>query len=172
MPLLTVDLPNKKDDQIAVHSVIDDLNRMAGNTATQPAAHAAAKNITTQPDNGTPVIQPIRIAEVIKPNDQVSIVRDGDDRITLVITSPSGDGGAIIERSGDTWPAMLQAGLLAAPNQPLKGQINFTAFELPGGDRRISLKTALAKSPSTFETNIPAFVRSPRILIQWTAVPQ
>ena len=167
MPLLTVDLPNKKNEEPTVHSLIDDINSFTGNSSTQPATRPGARIATVRPEDALPVPPPMRVVEVIKPTDEVTITH-ADDRVILVVTSPGGDGAAILERTGENWPAQVQIDLLTSADRPLKGDVSLNVFELPGGDQRIPIKTTPAKALATYQVAIPAFVRGPRILIQWT----
>jgi hypothetical protein len=174
VPLVAVDFANNKDEQPKVTTILDPLRGAQGVTerrepATRPAAVAPA---TTQPQVGvesgaTVNTQQVKVVAQRRTEDGVAIASDAEGNVRLTVTSPSGIGGLTLERINDAWPAVIHVQLQKSGVQPFKALEGFSAAEETETGRRVELKTRTVPAEGRADVNVPGFVRSPRIIIEW-----
>lgn len=177
VPLLTVDFASNKDEKPRVHSVVDDLRSLQGAPAARPTARGAttrpAENASaTQPATGIVIertalvsSQQVRVVAQRRADDRFAIAGDADGNVHLTVTSPSGIGAVTLERTGESWPAVLHVSLQRGAGQPFTRLEGFSAAEVTETGRRVELK--VTKGEGTATVAIPGFVRSPRVVVDW-----
>jgi hypothetical protein len=164
VPLVTVGLPDKKEDPYTVHTILDDLHGENSLTpATQPATRPASAETALTPVSA---IQ-FRVVQQSNPDDQFAISTDNEGNARLLITSAAGTGTVQLQRTNDLWPAIIHVGLQYAYQKTFTQLDNFTAAETPAPDQRVPLKTT-PLSKDRVDIKIPAFSRTPTITLTWT----
>ena len=162
LPLLTVELPNTKEEEPKVRTIADAFVELNQRATTRPAA---ASQPATQPTGDT-----LKIVAQQRPTDVITITRDNEANADMWVLCPTGIGTVTLERTGKNWPAIIRVHLRYDANRPFTMLEGFNAYELPGdggGDRRVTLKTTSDKATATAQIAIPGFSRAPRIAIEW-----
>jgi len=164
VPLLTVDLPNTKNDPFVVHTIADAATTMPSTQpSTQPATQRASE--PTAPTAASK--DDLKVVAQQHPADQFRITRDNEANIDLWVLCPSGIGTVTIERTADTWPATIRLHLRYDTDREFNRLEGFTASELTAAGGKVALKTTSDKNSGRAEVTIPGFAHSQRIQIEW-----
>jgi hypothetical protein len=161
IPLVTVDLPNTKEEKAQVHTIADAL--VANPAKTQPATKPGAATAPAEENAAVP----LKVVQSRRAGDQYRISSDEAGNATLVIDCPSGAGSAVLERTQEEWPTTLVVRLEDSAQKRFTSLEGFTAQELVDDERRLDLKATIHKAEGTAEIRIPGFTRSRRIAIDW-----
>ena len=178
VPLVTVELPNRRNQEPQVHTIMEPLMALAQAGPAAPATQAATRPATqpaTAPASAPaePLVPPtviltdapMRVVPKAKAADTVSATAEGE-KVLVSVVSESGIGSAVLERTGEQWPASISVRFThgARPFTRLEG---FNAAELTEGGARVALRVEVNRDAATATISIPQFVRSTRISIEW-----
>ncbi len=156
-PLLTIDIPNNKNEQPVVHTIADTFTTPRP-AASQPAASQSAP---------AAVNDEIKISAQQRPADQFRLTRDNEANLDLWILCPTGIGTVTLERAADNWPALIRVHLRYDPNKEFSRLEGFSAAELTAAGGKVPLKTTSDKETAQAQVAIPGFSRAARIQIEW-----
>ena len=167
VPLLTVELPNTKNDPYVVHSITDSISSLP--SATQPTTQRAPTTAASPatPEQAATTGGPIKVAAQQRPADQFRMTVDNEGNVDLWVLCPSGIGNVTLERTGDTWPALIRLHLRYDTDREFSRLEGFSASELTAGGGKVALKTTADKLTARAEVAIPGFAHSQRIQIEW-----
>jgi hypothetical protein len=191
VPLLTLDLPNKKNEDPTLHTIADNLPSLTSRPASTQATLPEPSPVPNPgvPSPGIPPTQPtsapasqpaaasepasVKVVAQQRPNDQFRITRDAEGKLDLWILCPTGIGTVTLERTADSWPALIRVHLRYDATREFSRLEGFTASELTAagiggaGGGKVALRTVIDLDTATAQVAIPGFSRSPRIQIEW-----
>ena len=167
IPIVAVDFAGTKDDKPKVTTILDPLHLGAATQpATAPATRPGAAPGTVEFRPITNTMQ-VRVESQRRADDAFGLGTDNEGNVHLAITSPTGIGSVTLERTGESWPAVIHVTLQHAAGKPFTGLEGFSAAEVTEQGRRVDLKSAVQKTEGTADITIPGFVRGPRVIIDW-----
>jgi hypothetical protein len=172
VPLVSVNLANKRDEQPTVHTILDPLNNKPLRTtpaATQASTQAATGPAEADMSKAAPPVPSDEIKIVVqqKATDVIKISRDNEANADVWIISSSGIGSVTLERTGEAWPAEVRVHLRYDADRAFGNLEGFTASELTAAATKVALKTTVDKSAGKAEISIPGFSRAKQIQIEW-----
>jgi hypothetical protein len=171
--IVTVDIPNNRNDPSTVHWV-EPLPPNFGGLSNAPQPALVPETRPAPP----PALakDEIKIAGQQKADDFYSVSRDNAANADLWVTCPSGVGSVTLERNGETWPALLRVHFRYDADRPFQELETIGAVEilLPapsagatgGGGGEMRLKVS-EQSADSAQIAIPGFSRAKRIQINW-----
>jgi hypothetical protein len=157
VPLVVVEPGRTKDEPATVRTILNSNE----NAATQPAAKGELETPPVAP-------APLKVVEQRNSEDRMWLGADAEGIATITITSPSGIGAVVLERTGEMWPPVVHVRLQYASGKSFSNLESFAAAEVLGQDQRVTLKTTVRKEEGGANVSIPSFVRSERIGLAWT----
>ena len=195
VPLLTIDLPNKKEDTAHVHTILDNAQPAATRPATGaadtpapapptpappwegPSRHGTLDMVPTgtRPADGPAATQSaapsIKVVALRKPDDQSTIAESKAGPV-LTITSASGIGSATLAPTGETWPGNVTVLLRYAADKPFTRLEGFTAQLLPAkpGEKPLTIQPTILQINGAVDSvlvPIPAGTANVQLQLSW-----
>ena len=160
VPLVTVDLPNKKDDPVVVHTIADRLPDLSA------PGGATTRRATTEPAPAENAA--ILVVQKKNPGDRLIVTGggEGDAKASITVICANGIGTAVLQRTGESWPATITVHF-SYGDRPFTRLEGLTVSEITASGTRVAIKTETAKDGESATINVHAFVRSREIVLEW-----